>query len=260
MGVKTSTPRSGTSPTNHHSFFNGQTCNAERLPRVFDMAVQAKQEIAETMVRQFFTKIDRTSLKRLISKRSHRYFELLLHACSFHTRYQLAINRVLDPLCMFIDISELEPMVRAFESLTFYRDHHATIALLAALEKRELTMITHEDDESEISMCRRLRQEFLTRSIEYHAKSKNHRVEHVLNEIREHLSWENEMPAVAADVSVVPFNPRPSYTLDDMDSILRNRCDGMSGVGIMSAVELNRGQMPDLLRNGLLNHSDARAI
>lgn len=127
------------------------------------------------LILQFFQGLEPEALRQLSREAEAKYFIALLHACSYHTRYQLSITDNLYPLIIYLDLEELKiffPELHAEDGLGIYRDHRALMRLVDAINIR---MIIHPD---ELPTLSKLRIELIKRGIEFHA---NHR--HVINKL-----------------------------------------------------------------------------
>lgn len=132
----------------------------ERLTMLFD-----NRATANAVTLDFFQNTKASALRSLIRQSTFTYFDLILHACSKHTRYQLAIVGSLHPVILYLPLHELEPMVNSLCQLELYRDHKALLSLVDALTIR---LFEHPEIESEQITLPALREKLLNRAIDFH--------------------------------------------------------------------------------------------
>lgn len=142
----------------------------------------------DEMVVQFFKDVEPQALRDLIKEAEAKFFTTLLRACSFHTRYQLAIADSLSPLILYLELGELKALfneLHAESGLGLYRDHQALLRLTEAINLR---MIMHP---KEAPTLVHLRSAFCERGIAHHQM---HR--HVINRL---LALQKPQAAVVLD-------------------------------------------------------------
>ena len=178
LGVRIPTPIHRATTTSRRegasSFFSGQ--RASQQP---DVRIDEKRA-ADSMTERFLQHTNIDALKQLISTSDHRYFELLLRACSHHQRYQFAIQRALHPILLHLPKNQLARMTEDFIALEFYRDHQALLSLVEALNLRGMR------SESERLTIQSLQERLITRAIDFHSSMNNH---HVVSRLK--LEYEN---------------------------------------------------------------------
>ena len=129
---------------------------------------------ANVLTTKFLQETDVLALRELIKRSTFSYFELLLRACSQHTRYQLAIDNALHVILLHLPMKELEPMGTSLLALGLYRDHRALLSLVDALTLR---LFEHQDmPAGDSHLIVKLRNDLLTRCLEFHMTSHHRRV------------------------------------------------------------------------------------
>jgi hypothetical protein len=123
-----------------------------------------EQQVANAAVNQLLQKTEPNALRILITQANAAYFELLLRACSNHTRYQLAQKNALRPILLYLPIQELERYIPNLLSLELYRDSTALVRLVHNLKTRA---IEHPE---ELERIKQLQIQLLDRAIEFHAR------------------------------------------------------------------------------------------
>ncbi|MDR3501782.1 MAG: Ulp1 family isopeptidase [Legionella sp.] len=122
-----------------------------------------EQQVANAAVTQLLQKTEANALRILVTQANAAYFELLLRACSNHTRYQLAQKNALRPILLYLPIQELEPYIADLLRLELYRDSAALVKLVSALKTRA------EQHPEELERIKQLQIQLIDRAIEFHA-------------------------------------------------------------------------------------------
>ncbi|USQ12821.1 hypothetical protein J2N86_08880 [Legionella lytica] len=120
--------------------------------------------VANAAVTQLLEKTQPNALRILITQANAAYFELLLRACSNHTRYQLAQKNALRPIMLYLPIQELERYIPNLLGLEFYRDSTALVKLVNALKTRAT------EHPEELERIKQLQIQLLDRAIEFHTR------------------------------------------------------------------------------------------
>lgn len=123
-----------------------------------------EQQAANAAVNQLLQKTDPNALRILITQANAAYFELLLRACSNHTRYQLAQKNALRPILLYLPIQELERYIPNLLGLELYRDSTALVNLVHNLKARA------KGHPEELERIKQLQIQLLDRAIEFHAQ------------------------------------------------------------------------------------------
>ncbi len=127
------------------------------------------KNFADKIMREFLEKTHPEALKILIERSTAECFSVLLESCSFHERYQLAIDGLLRPLFLFFSDECLEEIVvdcigSKKHTLGLYRDHEALLSLIDMLTLRGLRNPTKQN------AVKALQQQLFECCISYHRR------------------------------------------------------------------------------------------
>ena len=190
-----------------------------RAPRQQPDLMIDHRATASALALRFFSDTPAEALRELISTSPQTYFQLLLQACSHHTRYQLAREHQLHNLIMYIAAAELQSLIQSLISLEFYRDHKALLSLVDALTIRML-MPAHQMNGTQALMIA-LRIQLLDRAIQFHTDTHHVHVMPRIQAIKAQLvcsstfledDSDEELPQVLQIPSIHTTHSRPAST------------------------------------------------
>ena len=227
-----------------------------------------EQQAANTAVSQFLQKTEANALRILVSQATASYFELLLRACSNHTRYQLAQKNMLRPILLYLPIQELERHIPDLLSLELYRDSAALVNIINTLKTRV------GEHPEELERVKQLQILLLDRAIEFHQSLFHNNVLSILRTEKAFvlkttntgqsvqqtrpthppIRREGSTPMQAPQRMFAPqperlvVNRRYHYEAEDMNRILRLRLTNLNlseentpNLSVLSAANMNNG-------------------
>ncbi|MBY0378375.1 MAG: hypothetical protein K2Q33_07430, partial [Gammaproteobacteria bacterium] len=139
--------------------------------------LQRDYSVADSLVRNFLIHTPAEALKVLIQQREAKYFSLLIHACSPHQRYQLAMHCHLHLILLHLKDAELSDFIDSLISPSaIYIDHKALLAVIDALTIRILGAQTERTKKSMVDLQLKL----VNRGIDFHGNHHRHVVANLL--------------------------------------------------------------------------------
>ncbi|MFJ1267712.1 Ulp1 family isopeptidase [Legionella lytica] len=149
-------------PTHAYTFSGSSSSRNNNSHRWTQAPTQNKEQQAANVAVTQLLQTETNALRILISHATASYFEVLLRACSNHTRYQLAQRNALNPILRYLPMQELERYIPNLLSLEFYRDSTALTKLVRALKTRAA------EHPEELEQIKQLQIQLLDRALEFH--------------------------------------------------------------------------------------------
>lgn len=173
LGSQRSYVRTGSSVRSHsHSAAKNSLSNHTDHRSGRSASTSTSKGNHDNLAIQFFMHTDSEDLKKLIQISQARCFNFILHACTSHTRYQLAKVGALDGLIRYLAFKQLEIFIEELikGGIGMYCDHVAILHIAQALSER----CFQNPDENHA--LRTMIEHILDRALQHHKDRNNRRV------------------------------------------------------------------------------------